>query len=502
MTCKRLLRSAAGGIFLLLVLFALPAQAELLLVTEPSAPAADAVMEALTYMGKGYHSILPDEEADPAAYEAVVVALRKGGVLGDALAETLRRGDTPCLVIGDGLAQLTDQTEMLSGVFEASYETGSGQSLRWLSQNQTVPLLSAWDREIAGETGLLDGAQRPLMASVGHITALPWLDAASGTMRAALSEWLAQWLWPYNGRPWTYASYLVLADVYPFERLDRLMAITDMMAELGAPYAISVMPVYDNGHFPAMKRFCEYLRYAQSKGAAIVLRAPLVTIAQTDAAEIKERMLLAYEVYTQYGVYPVAINAPEAYLFSAEGLEVLRGVSNVLLFESDDPIPPVQNLAYYEGHTVIAPAYKNGVRLHTDAYATALYLDVSEEMETLRSQVESALKGRQPTRSLWSLSSTLYMGTHLFTSQPNGAAVYDGERVSLAYAPFTYEENFDFQRGFLQNLTAELESSNQFILTVVTLALALFSLLIWLARRYMRRQFLVRPQSPQRRQNP
>ena len=80
-----------------------------------------------------------------------------------------------------------------------------------------------------------------------------------------------------------------------------------------------------------MKRFCEYLRYVQSKGVGIILRVPFVSIEQVEAEELTRHIALAYEAYAMYGVYPMAIEAPKTWLQCENGLEALRGFLTVPL---------------------------------------------------------------------------------------------------------------------------------------------------------------------------
>ena len=74
-----------------------------------------------------------------------------------------------------------------------------------------------------------------------------------------------------------------------------------------------------------MKRFCEVLRYAQSRGAGIVMHVPQVTLVNVTVEELQENIANAYSAYSRYGVYPLAIEAPDVWLMSEKGQDVLRG---------------------------------------------------------------------------------------------------------------------------------------------------------------------------------
>ncbi|HML47531.1 MAG TPA: hypothetical protein PKE04_12375, partial [Clostridia bacterium] len=212
--------------------------------------------------------------------------------------------------------------------------------------------------------------------------------------------------------------------------------------------------------------------------------------------DLIERMEMACEAYVQYGVYPIGLTAPKSYLFSREGLDVLRGARVVALFDTDEAVRPQRsNLSYADGHSIIAPAGGEGNRLTTDAYSTAVYLDVNEDIESLRNRVAALTGASKPVRSLWQLSSSMYLGErYVFASTPDGDLLLNGEQVNLAYQPFDYEANFDYQRGFMQFLTEQMETSNKLILLLVAVSVTMFFGMILTARRSMRRQFLIRPE--------
>lgn len=461
------------------------------------APQVEALCEALTFMAKSYLCQSPDQVKDPGGWAYIVVMLPVETRLPDALAQKLKTGDTPVLVIGPGgLDQLAATRTLLTGVFSATYTFSGDYTARWNSEETTLRLLREWDADYGGETGLLGGSEAiPLCAGIGNIASIPWLDGENTTMRMALANMVTQWMWPYQNSPWSYSAYLVLDRVFPFDDPEKLMALSDMLVEENVPYAICVMPIYDNAYFPAMQRFCEYLRYAQSKGAAIVMRAPQAVLANTDTASMKEHIELAYDAYTQYGVYPVALAAPTAWLYSEDGLSLLNVTRTVLLFDTDEEVEavPRSNLSHRDGHYLAAPARSSGGRLYTNAYSTAVYLDVNEDTETLRTLVRGYKHSSITLRSLWNLSASLYVGVHYFKSEPGEGMWFDGALADLGYTPFEYEEDFNYQRGFFQFLTEQIETSNKLIIALVLVSGTIFLYLIIFARRRMRSQFLVKP---------
>jgi hypothetical protein len=474
-------------------------QPEILLLCEEGVQAQTdesvrALMETLTYMNHSFYKTRGVADVSFDGYSAIVVYVAPTASLDQALAERLLDARIPVLLVGQGgMEQLLGGTQSVKGAFVARYTFFDTQQVGLMIGESEMTLPTKWDKAMGGEIGTLAGEPVPLAFTQDNVTAIAYFDGEQDSMRAILADIVTDWLWPYKDSPPAYASYLVLDQVYPFESVEKLMAITQMMIELNVPYTINVMPIYDNAHYPAMQQFCDYLRYAQSRGASIVMRTPLARLAETNVEEMRERTALAYESYVQYGVYPLALAAPESYLFTQEGLDVLRSVRTVLLFQSGDEYElSDRNPAYADGHYVIAPAYTAGNNLYVNTYTNAVYLDIDTDLATLREQMVDYLASPVPLRSVWSLSNSLYVGDHVFSNTLEGEVLFDQEPVSLTYVAPEYDEDFDFNRGFLKYMTDQIESSNQLILTLVFTSSAIFVVLIYLARRQMRRQFLLR----------
>ncbi|MDD6050139.1 MAG: DUF2334 domain-containing protein [Clostridiales bacterium] len=425
-------------------------------------------------------------------YDAVIVVVAEDRAINEQTAYALRTGERPVFVVGSGALEQLARTVQVNGSIVVRCETESGSTSELLLSQSEMILLEGEGAAIGG-TLYVESQTYPLCKTLGHVTQMAYCDAQEPLMAAALANYLQAWMWPYQNDPISYGQYLVLDNVYPFYEPEDLMAITDMLREEGVPYAVCVMPVYDNADYPSMKRFCEWLRYIQSTGAGIVLHAPLVSLEMVDMTQYMKQLNTAYSAYTRYGVYPLAIEAPEAYLFSKRGLEAIAGFRTVLLFRSDDHLSDRaegENLAWYDGHQVLAPCMQDGGAL-TTAYAQAIYLDVNEDVDTLRRYVQTLKRSRRALKSLVDMDNAVYMGSDYVFRSATGVVEVNGEIVSLAYEPFEYED-YKFDRGFEQYLTNQILTSNRHIMTFVLVASTVFIAAILLSRRAMRWDILHR----------
>lgn len=425
-------------------------------------------------------------------YDAVIVVVAENRAMNEQTAYELRTGDRQVFVVGSGALEQLASAVQVNGSIVVRCETESGSTSDLLLSRNGLTLLEGETAALGG-TLCVDSRTYPLCKTLGNVTQMAYCDAEEPLLAAALANYLQAWLWPYRNDPLSFGQYLVLDNVYPFYEPEDLMAVTDMLREEGVPYAVCVMPVYENADYPSMKRFCEWLRYIQSTGAGIVLHAPLVSLENVDMAVYMKQLNTAYSAYTRYGVYPLAIEVPEAYLFSKRGLEAIAGFRTVLMFQSDDQLSDRvtgENPAWYDGHQLIAPSMLNGGAL-TTAYAQAIYLDVNEELDTLRRYVQTLKRSRRALKSLTDMDNSVYVGSDYVYRSAMGVVEVNGEIVSLAYEPFAYEE-YKFDRGLEQYLTNQILTSNRYIMAFVLVASTVFIIAILMSRRAMRWDILHR----------
>lgn len=428
---------------------------------------------------------------DLADFTSVIVLVAQDRRISEVTAWNIRQSGVKTFVIGSGgLDQLAEQTQWVPGSVVVRWQDEGEGTGDLLVHGSGVMLLQGEGESLGGEV-FVNSDSYPLCQTVGQITHLVYFDASSSVMRSMLATLIQTWQWPYDNPPTAYGSYLVLDQVYPFYEPARLMEITDMLEEEGVPYALSLMPIYDHAEYPAMKRFCEYLRYLQSRGVGMILRTPHVTLSQVNSEELLRHMEIAYSAYSAYGVYPTALQAPEIYLQCEKGIDLLIGFRTIFLFKTDEPIPGEKmhtNVARKDGHQIIAAAWDD-TEAFSNAYAQAIYLDVNEDVEVLRSYVQRIKGSRRALKSLPQMENTLYLGDD-YIVQRGGSITVNGKAADLTYYPFTYDEDFEFDRGFAQYLTDQIETSNKLILIFVFVACTLFITFTLMSRRIMRSELV------------
>lgn len=339
------------------------------------------------------------------------------------------------------------------------------------------------------------------MGSLYHIAVS---DLTDNLVRAAVSKEVSLWKWPYNGEPHVYAQYMVLNKVYPFQNPDKLLAIINYMIEREEPFVISVMPVYNNGNYPAMQHFCEVLRYAQANGGVILMHSPINQMPDFDADLVNDYITTAVNIYIEQGVYPMGLQVPVNWLFNDETIEVISRFRTVLVSEEEDPLIEWEenlntNTVYKDGHQWIAPAIQLNVEgiSHLKTYSTAVCFDITEETERIERKVQACIESEVPLKSLWDIEHSFWTDDDVMTYR-NHIILLNGKRTDRTFTATEYDEKFEYNRNMLQRFSKDLSEENRKLVVVVVTVSALFLWFILLARHKNKQRFFVRKNTKER----
>lgn len=459
--------------------------------SETSAAATDVLRRFALYSSWTCTFASSEDVPDTDGYTAVIICTDPNRALNASVALAIQESKLPVFVIGaGGLAELT-KTQVYEGSLTLRLQTQANAANDMLLSGNSLLLMKKSGESLGGQ--IFVGAQAfPLCQTAGNITHLAYFDPSQEAQCAFLSTLLQTWLWPYKNSPTAYGQYLVLDRVYPFADPERLLSLVEMLETENVPYVLCVMPIYANADYPAMKRFCEVLRYAQSRGAGIVMHVPQVTLVNVTVEDLQENIANAYSAYSRYGVYPLAIEAPDVWLMSEKGQDVMRGWRTLFLFRSDEALfgeKQAENTALRDGHQIVAPAYADATAF-TNAYAQAIYLDTSEDIETLRTQVNRLKNSRTALKKLSDVEGIVYAGDLYVHFYPADGLYVNGQAASLVYQRFNYDEDYVYDRGFVQYMTEQIQASNKLILAFVVVACTIFIVGMIISRRTTRRQLL------------
>lgn len=341
----------------------------------------------------------------------------------------------------------------------------------------------------------LNGIEQGFCIGNDKLRYIPTTKLEDTLVQSAFTNELARWMWPYNGEPHTYAQYIVFDKVYPFTNLEQMLIAINAMIELDTPFIISVMPLYQNGDYPSMKRFCEVLRYAQANGGAIILHAPIIQNTNLNVEEIREYITIATEAYTNNGVYPIGIEAPAKWLFDKQGQEILRRYRTVMIYEEENGVINLNltdhfNHIYKDGHQIIGPSISidESGSSRVKSYSSAVYMNILEDVDILKSYIQDYKDSIVPIKSLWEFSNVVYTNSSIIEYKKN-ILTLNGKQVSLDYKPSEFEKNYEYKRDIMSRITVDLENQNKKLISAVSVALILFIIFIIVARNANKKKF-------------
>ena len=331
-------------------------------------------------------------------------------------------------------------------------------------------------------------------AKAGKITHIPLTNIGDGIVRAALIKELSQWKWPYNGSPHVFPQYILIDKVYPFEDPEKLLKVVKSLTDKKTPFVISVMPMYVNGDYPSMVRFCEVLRYAQAGGGAVVINAPINQMNRFDQEVVLYYLTQAMEIYNKQGVYPLALEVPRNWMFQQDTIKVMSHFRTIFTNEELDsyikPDDKNTNEVYKDGHQWVGPSIPlddTGIS-EISAYSMAVSISLSEEEEEIEKKIKACNDSTIPLKSLWDMDHSYWLDQQLMEYK-NGNLILNGKKMDLSFTPSVYPEDFNYHRNMLLRFSKDLTTQNKRLVILVGVISVIFLFLILFARYRNRKHY-------------
>lgn len=354
------------------------------------------------------------------------------------------------------------------------------------------------DTDVLAGSVRLAGTEGYFCAGAGVLQHITMTDLKNPLVRAAAVREISRWMWREDYAQDVYAQHLVIDQVYSFQNPDRLLHIIQKFTEQELPFIITVMPVYEHGDYPAMQKFCEVLRYAQTNGGMIMIHSPLNQMAYFDAKEINEALTEAMGIYMKLGVYPMGLQIPESWLFRQDTLEVMQSFKTIMVAQEKDrleysDIDLNTNSGYREEFQWIAPAIaldEEGTSYLT-CYSSAVYFSVTEDDEEIDKRLKACLESEVPLKNLWEAAHFVFTGTTELLCRDRHLYI-DQKLTDLSFVPAEDTQDFAYNRNMLQRVSRDLTKQNRRLLVAVALVSLLFIGFIVLARYRNRKRFFIR----------
>lgn len=338
-------------------------------------------------------------------------------------------------------------------------------------------------------------AHAPYSVQDGRYTYVPYLEKGN-LSEVAMAQVLKDWLHvSAAGR-----TYLLIKEVYPFSDLQLLEEMSDQLYDAGIPFMLSIRPVFSNTGYPAMKRYLEALKYAQSRNGTIVVNAPVVrwSVNSREEDTLRNKMQPFIAVLADNGIAPLAIGT-ELY-WSHDKVYAEKGMGffdSVVLFPDENPV----YMAYSDTAAAFASSLfsmrldwlekldaANGAMLPFPM-DTAVTLDFFDN----RAQLDAAM---QSIRKLWVEFADYKNGDHqvqagtVAIASHNGVISLNGKAMNMDYAPKRISANYEYAQKSKKSLTKAFNAENQFFIVAILVSLMIFGGLFVVGRRLYRQKFM------------
>ena len=272
------------------------------------------------------------------------------------------------------------------------------------------------------------------------------------------------------------------------------MGVVKILVKGKTPFVISVMPMYVNGDYPAMVRFCEILRYAQANGGAVIINAPINQMNPFDKNVVLDYLAQALAIYNKQGVYPLALQVPRNWMFHPETIDIMKQFKTIVTSNDEDPYLDASegntNEVYKDGHQWIgrSVALDDLGTSYVSAYSTAVWISMEADPSEILLKINACRSSGIPLKSLWDMEHSYWMEKDLMT-YGNQGLILNQKKQDLRFLPSIYEKNFDYHRNMLQRFSKDLTSQIRLLIFMVGITSLVFLLFILFARYNNRRNY-------------
>lgn len=336
-----------------------------------------------------------------------------------------------------------------------------------------------------------------LEARNGYVSFVQKGNISELALAAVLKEWLADGTAAEEeGRQ--ASVYLLFKEVYPFTDPRLLESLSQDLNQAGIPFMLSVRPIFDNTDYPAMLRFFESLKAAQSLGGTVLVNAPVVNAAagRTAGRSLQEEMGTFLEVLAAQGLAPLGAGAELHWSYDGEygkGLQffdtaVLFPDERVLHMEPSRTSAAFASAPYSLSAELLAEISWEGAvppDFPLDVALTADLPETPEEQSALMEQV----------KGYWLPFADFRLGSHR-TSAPgmraesdNGTVVLNGSKLDLAYSPAEIDGAYEYEAEPERSFELLFRIENTVFMIVISVSLAVFVVLLIAGRRLYRRKY-------------
>lgn len=293
--------------------------------------------------------------------------------------------------------------------------------------------------------------------------------------------------------------YVLFKEIYPFTDLEALQTTADRLYESGIPFIYSVRPVFTNTDYPAMQRYLELLKYAQSRNGTILINAPVISsVAGNQEESLHDKMTGFIDLLADHEIVPIGIGADLDMFWRNEWdfmKESMSFFDSTVLYQGEGPVNVTQAESISFRSSMLSVRWRDLLPLLNTKWLVEelpLHVAITFDFPVDTLEADTILQGLQ---SSWITFSDYKTRPHQTETEyhelksENGLLVKDGQAVSLTAAIGDVKSDHEYKEKQEQSLKWLFTVQNNFYLVVIGIALLLFSGLFAAGFRLYRRKF-------------
>lgn len=314
-----------------------------------------------------------------------------------------------------------------------------------------IPVITDNAGEKLGEL-TIPGQSQPAPFGVKNerLAYVPYFEAGTATefaMAYMLDAWLSL---NADGQ-----VYVLFKEIYPFSDLKLLETTADRLYEAGIPFIYCVRPVFSNTDYPAMQRYMQVLKYAQSRNGTVLIDEPAVSpFAAHQEDSLQPKMSAFIDLLAEQEIVPLGMGTD---MFSVSWQELEPLLSEKWISE---PLP-LSVAVTFDFPADSKEADKVMDELHNTWITYADYKTGSHQTVTTSHVLES----------------------------DGGILKIDGQEINLNVTMADVSTDYAYKEKEKESLKWLFTVQNNFYLVVIGIALLLFSGLFAAGARLYRRKF-------------
>ncbi|MHC1749261.1 MAG: hypothetical protein AB9856_13310 [Cellulosilyticaceae bacterium] len=293
-------------------------------------------------------------------------------------------------------------------------------------------------------------------------------------------------------------NYLVIKNIYPFSKLNKLTEMSKLCFEHGIPIICSIMPIFENIEYPAIQRYAQILRYVESNQGTIIIQSPNVRETEAEKELLGSKMEKFIDYIVSYGVIPLGIGVNREWLtnnyykdnlFSFFSTNVLLPRHSDIINKSSSTYNFKENIygIKYEEFIGIVPKNKKSFLKIPMNLGITVDLD---SPNTIAAEVIKTIEDR------WvPIDNYRFMDHTVKTNTTNIEAVNGIVTVNNSVKDFYYNEmplEIEFKETKEKNINLEKSFiiGNKILLSIITMSLIVFIGLILVGIKIHRNKFI------------